>query len=242
MRSISGWLALLAGMLVLGCNTVDPGDCWLNTSGGLGGGGPLPIGAGVGATTGGDFSSPQDSSAPPPSGPLDYGGGGNNPCVATPSQEDKSCQVDSKLLEHGATYLSCSDECRAKCSPAVRVTFTDFRPSDFPFVTTRPDDGSDKGGGWQVAKANLEFKKYHVFTLYITRWYCPFNIEMPLRTEVMGNVSAKRAANFSVKITEAVASRMDYTLPEGIFCAQFVTEVRSAFASTYKDLGAKVTK
>jgi hypothetical protein len=38
-------------------------------------------------------------------------------------------------------------------------TFVRFRPSEFPFVTTVQDDGTDKGGGWQVAKVNLEFTR-----------------------------------------------------------------------------------
>jgi hypothetical protein len=77
MRFSFGSIAfLLLAMLVIGCTWVDADECWVNTSGGFGGGGMIPIGAGVGATTsGGDFISP------PPGGPLDYGGK-PNPCVA----------------------------------------------------------------------------------------------------------------------------------------------------------------
>ncbi len=74
MRLFSGSLAsLLFVMLVIGCNTVDPSQCWTNTSGGFGGGGTIPIGAGVGATSG-------DFPAAPPRGPLDYDGA-YNPCM-----------------------------------------------------------------------------------------------------------------------------------------------------------------
>jgi hypothetical protein len=52
----------LIGRLVLGCNTVSPDECWVNTSGGFGGGGTIPIGAGVGATSG-DFPSPPPASS-----------------------------------------------------------------------------------------------------------------------------------------------------------------------------------
>jgi len=45
---------------------------------------------------------------------------------------------------------------RASSAPAG-ITFPNFKPSEFPFVTTVPDDGTDKGGGWQVAKVKLEF-------------------------------------------------------------------------------------
>jgi hypothetical protein len=79
MRIISGSITLLMMvlMLVVGCSTVDADECWPNTSGGFGGGGTIPSGAGVGATTSGDFISP------PPKEPLDSGGNPNpNPCMA----------------------------------------------------------------------------------------------------------------------------------------------------------------
>jgi hypothetical protein len=63
-------------MLVIGCNTVDPSECWPNTSGGFGGSGTIPIGAGVGATSG-DFLGP-------PRGPLDHDET-PNPCVVKQS-------------------------------------------------------------------------------------------------------------------------------------------------------------
>src|SRR3954464_16078861 len=58
MRSMFRALVPLLVMLVIGCTTVDPDQCWPNTSGGFGGGGTIPIGAGVGATTSGDFDAP----------------------------------------------------------------------------------------------------------------------------------------------------------------------------------------
>jgi hypothetical protein len=69
-------------VLAVACNTVDPDQCWPNTSGGLGGGGPIPIGAGVGATSSGDFSTPPE---PGPQNNTDK----PNPCVeGDPSQGD----------------------------------------------------------------------------------------------------------------------------------------------------------
>lgn len=180
-------------VIVAGCTTVDPDECWVNnTSGGFGDDGPIPIGAGVGATSSGDF---------PGGAPLDYGGGGEaNPCMAG--------------------------------------RFVYFKPSDFPFVTTVPDDGKGEAGGYQKARPNLEF--YDFREEGAKRWYCAFTIEMPLRTELMGKISASRAANLSVEITEAVAAdpKTDFELPSGIFCSQFVTKVDSAFKKKYKGLGA----
>ena len=79
MRSFSCWIASLAlVVLVMACNTVSPDQCWPNTSGGFGGSGSIPIGAGVGVTSGDFRSAPQ-------AGPLDYSDP-PNPCIepATP--------------------------------------------------------------------------------------------------------------------------------------------------------------
>jgi len=61
MRWVHGALAsFLFAVLLVACNTVDPSECWPNTSGGFGGGGTIPIGAGVGATSSGDFITADD--------------------------------------------------------------------------------------------------------------------------------------------------------------------------------------
>jgi len=49
-------------------------------------------------------------------------------------------------------------------------------------------------------------------------------------------------AGLSVEITEAVAENMDYKLPPGVFCIDFVPKVDAAFKSKYPLLGASVTK
>jgi hypothetical protein len=64
-------LALVMLMVPVACDTVDPDDCWPNTSGGFGGSGTIPIGAAVGS---GDYH------PPPRYQPLGYPGGAN-PCV-----------------------------------------------------------------------------------------------------------------------------------------------------------------
>ncbi len=118
------------------------------------------------------------------------------------------------------------------------ITFPNFKPSEFPFVTTVPDDGTDKGGGWQVAKVKLEFVRI-VIPTDVKVWHCAFKIEMPLRTEFMGKVDAKRAASFSAEITNLAALDMDYKLPEGIFCRQYMSAVDATFKTKYPKLGAK---
>ena len=226
-------ISLLA-MLPIGCLTVSPDECWPNTSGGLGGSGTIPIGAGVGATSGGDSDGPS--------------GGTPNPCTAPPApsnpdeggSKQSTCEVPTPAAE-AATSWSCGDACSSKCPAPGRNTFVSFTSLEFPFVTTIPDDGTDAGGGWQVAKANLEFVNIVIPTSIIS-WWCPIGIEMPLRTTLMGKVSASLAASMSVEMSVRVARDIDYSLPQGLFCMQFVNEVRAAFKSKYPKLGYKVTQ
>jgi hypothetical protein len=84
MRSLSGSIAshLLLSTVVVGCSWVDPSECWVNPTGGTGGGGTIPIGNAVGASSG-DFASW------PQSGPLDYGGT-PNPCMTPDSPPQRS--------------------------------------------------------------------------------------------------------------------------------------------------------
>lgn len=233
-------VVLLPAMLAIGCLTVDADECWVNTSGGLGDSKPIPIGAGVGATTGGDY-------ADPPRGPLDNGGAPDNPCTAPKTSEKPSpkstCEVPDPAGE-GATAWSCSEACSSKCPPpGVSLIIVNFSPSEFPFVTTVQDDGTDKGGGAQVAKANLEFIRVVASTGVKEKWYCDFNIEMPLRTEFMGKISASLAADYSVEISEGVARDMlKSSVSSGIFCIQFVPNLRAAFKFKYPLLGARVIK
>jgi hypothetical protein len=129
MRLRASWIVPLAPVaLVVACNTVSPEDCWLNTSGGLGGGGPIPIGAGVGATSSGDFSSP-------PEGPLDVGGL-PNPCIEPGSPCEEKCltQYESRAagcagIADAAPRKACQDDaylqyknCRATCDKSAGST------------------------------------------------------------------------------------------------------------------------
>jgi hypothetical protein len=234
MRLMFGSLTSVIAMLMIGCNAVDPGDCWPNTSGGLGGGGPIPIAAGVGATTTGDYYADA-----PPAEPLDYGGT-PNPCMAPGSPPESACQGPSPS-ENRAAVVTCSAACKSKCPSPGAMIAVKFSPSEFKFRTTVKDDGQGNGGGWQVAKPNLDFGEI-IWPTVINLWHCAFNIEMPLRTEFMGKISATRAANLSVEITESVASHMDYKLPSGIFCTKFIGDVDAAFKSKYPRLGAKAVK
>ena len=121
MRLLFGSIAApLLILLGIACNTVSPDECWINTSGGFGGSGTIPIGAGVGATSG-DFLEP-------PRGPLDYGDA-PNPCIMPSSPCDQKCldayevaaiacgkitdEAQNKTCAAGAyaAYKSCHENC-----------------------------------------------------------------------------------------------------------------------------------
>jgi len=235
-------LLLVPALLVMGCSTVSPDECWVNTSGGFGGSGTIPIGAGVGSTTGGDFAEPTRQ-------PLDNGEAPYNPCVTpeTPETPEKpspksTCEMPTPAAE-GATSWSCSEACSSKCPPpGMGIKIIDFSPSDFPFVTILQDDGMGKGGGHREANVNLEFKDVvaRIPVDITTTWRCKFTIGMPLRTELKGKISASLAVDLSIDITESVAYTMNYKLPRGIFCSQYILGVRAAFAAKYKAHGATV--
>ncbi|WP_437577704.1 hypothetical protein [Sorangium sp. So ce887] len=197
-----------------------------------------------------------DFGAEPPEGPYD-GSERKIACNESDLEDEEERPSDSSerprespqdpcpgfgdMVGDGATFLSCSGACSSKCpQPGMaHFVYVDFDPSDFPFVTIVQDDGTDKGGGWQQAKANLKFT--HKFSGGTTEWHCAITIKIPLRTELMGKIDPIRAASLSEEITEEVANVMDYNLPPGIFCKRFAIQVDAAFKSKYKGLGARVT-
>lgn len=149
----------LIGRLVLGCNTVSPDECWINTSGGFGGGGTIPIGAGVGATSG-DFPSP------PPRRPLDFGDA-PNPCIAAQSPCDEKCNADyenaaiecsknendatRKTCQDGAyaVYRSCHENCQQKSNSNCDDKYQDC-------IQNGPTSCLKKSGGKSLCQRCLE--------------------------------------------------------------------------------------
>ncbi|WP_437671170.1 hypothetical protein [Sorangium sp. So ce131] len=227
-----------------------------------------PVGEGTSGVGAGPGSEPRpiftsagsgDFGAEPPDGPHD-GSGRRIACnesdlddeeerpsdsserpTESPAEPQDPCAGFDDMAGDGATFLSCSGACSSKCpQPGMaHFVYVDFDPSDFPFVTIVQDDGTDKGGGYQQAKANLKFT--HKFPGGTTEWHCAITIKMPLRTEVMGKIDPLRAANLSEEIAEEVGQLMDYNLPPGIFCKRFAVQADAAFKSKYPRLGASVT-
>ena len=113
----------LIGSVALSCNTVDADECWVNTSGGFGGGGTIPIGAGVGATSSGDYNSPNGETP--------------NPCVASApptSSDDGDSQGDGSDLSTyirclGLGPIACAAQCRAAGAYCVEYAIHPEDPS-----------------------------------------------------------------------------------------------------------------
>ena len=110
------WL-LVSIPWIAGGNEVVPGTCRPNTTGGAGSGEPIPIGAGVGAATSGDFA------AEPPKGPLNAGDGDspcNDPCMECPKPpvvDERALVLEDLQKAQGAGGVNCGtpDDCVDKC-------------------------------------------------------------------------------------------------------------------------------
>jgi hypothetical protein len=198
------WLFALM-IVILGCSEIEPGSCYPNTSGGAGGGGTMPIGAGVGATT-----TTGTYGADPPKGPLDTGNGG------------------------GDTYSYCIEDnpCMSRCPTGGGVN--GFSPGAFKFVTTIPDDGTGTPGGWQKASVSLKFRRW-VGLLPEVWTCPQITIGMPLQNAAQGKISADMAASISAEVaTQVSGAVMTDDIPPGIFCFKFKEEMRSRIGKAVK--------
>jgi hypothetical protein len=231
----------LLALLVLGCNTVDPSECWPNTSGGFGGSGTIPIGAGVGATSSGDFSSP------PPNG------GTPNPCVTPPVSDSPGAGMQGGVCppapagagDMGSPAPAAGDDavtlCSAACANKCGSAPHGFSPSVFVFTTTVADDGKDVAGGWQVATTTLQFFRWT--SLVPESWECSVTVGMPVRAAAYGVISANQAATMTAQVaTSASFVVMNSTpeLPPGIYCVKLKSEMAAEFPEKFKGLGAKM--
>jgi hypothetical protein len=113
-------------VLIVACNTVDPDQCWPNTTGGFGGAAPIPIGGG---SSSGDFPSPAHH-------PLDASDL-PNPCIEPGSPCEEKCLTDYESRAAGCAGFAdalqrktCQDDAYAKyrtCRVACDQTANDCR-------------------------------------------------------------------------------------------------------------------
>lgn len=235
--------ALLAVvMLAVACDTADPNACYVNTSGGFGASGPIPIGAGVGVSSGGDLLSPPRLGPlgyPPPANPcVTQGSDSTAPPLPPPAQ---GCGTAGAALS-GDTYVYCDTACMAQCAPMMGT----FDSSIFKFVTTLPDDGTDTGGGWQQASNELKFRRWT--GVLPETWTCPqITVGMPLRTTATPAITPAYAASITAGIANAATGTLMHPPsgidpPPGVFCTQLKPAMQQLFDTVYgKLIGAKVS-
>ncbi|WP_437592890.1 hypothetical protein [Sorangium sp. So ce1000] len=228
-------LAVVICMLAA-CNWTV-GDCYPREEWEKGEGASGPVGPPVPVITSvasGDFGDA------PPSGP-EYGSERKIQCNKTDDEDEDEEESPSDSSERPtASPTSPPDPCQQSGAPSMGCASIRFKPSDFKFVTTVADDGTDKGGGWQEAKSGL--------AIYIESGVaaCFLRIGMPIRNSFWGFISADQAATYSAEVTNLVAGEMERTgrfeLPPGIFCSEFFTNVKKTFGEQYKNLGVVVNK
>lgn len=116
-----------------------------------------------------------------------------------------------------------------------------FSPSIFLFVTTVPDDGQGKAGGWQEAVATLKFTDMR--HLLPDRWTCTIKVQMPIRSEKYGVITPDVAASMSASAATSASVAVMHRQPRWIavsYCIQFKDEVELTLNTVYKQLGARV--
>jgi hypothetical protein len=207
------------------------GDCYPREEWEKGEGAAGPVGPPVpifSSSASGDFG------AAPPDGDKE-----KIQCNKTEDEDEEESPSDSSDRPT-ASPTSPPDPCQQSGAPTMGCASIRFKPSDFKFVTTVADDGTDKGGGWQEAKSGLAiYLESGVAT-------CFLRIGMPIRNSLWGFISADNAAMYSAEVTNVVAGEMERTgrfaLPPGIFCSEFFTNVKKMFGEQYKNLGVVVNK
>jgi hypothetical protein len=119
--------------------------------------------------------------------------------------------------------------------------------SVFKFVVELPDDGTDSGGGWQVAKAVVpihDSRKMNPMGM----WSCNVKVGMPLRTTKDGQISAKKAAQISADVAEIAWANVLPRRPpgewtSGTFCNCYWQEMQRIFKKEkYTTVGATVSQ
>jgi hypothetical protein len=250
MNTIKGVPLLIAGIAITvaaACN-YTVGECWPVGQGGGSSGESVTAGGGVII----------------PSGPAGVGGYGDTPPKqpqdATDPKHEIKCNSDETddtdtETENPNTEPSCTaadievafwtcgdnESCSAKCFKEA-VAGGPFAAKLFNFVTIVADDGNGPAGGWQEAVASLKIARMN-YLVIPEIWFCPVKIGMPLRTTVYGEIPPSLAAQITVQIANKAAKKVRSTepdLPQGIFCQEIYSWMKTYFVSDWPSLGARV--
>jgi hypothetical protein len=132
---------------------------------------------------------------------------------------------------------------RAADRGATSAYVSGFSASLFKFKTIVEDDGTGKAGGWQKADATLKFVDGRPFIPAV--WACTLTIEMPMRTELRGRISADQAATWSAEVATKASSDVMHTKDGWVpaeFCNQWRAKMREIFSKDpYKGIGPRIS-
>ncbi len=141
------------------------------------------------------------------------------------------------FLLFAATSSASVAEEETEIQAAVHPSIFQFKPA------APPDDGTDKGGGWQEAKADIPISdtRSHPFK----HWSCKIKISMPQRTEKDGVVSPDKAAKESAEVAtkawkKVMPRQKPGEWPVGVFCIEYRKEMETIFEKDKPTLGARV--
>jgi hypothetical protein len=136
-------------------------------------------------------------------------------------------------------YVPAAEGATGACAPA---SVAGFSASLFKFAVINKDDGTDAAGGWQEADATIRFTDWrHLFPQI---WTCTVRIQVPLRTEKLGEISPSWAARTSADIATQASTTVMHQQSQWVpaaFCNAWRDEMLRLFHLTYKTLGAKVS-
>ncbi|WP_437829340.1 hypothetical protein [Sorangium sp. So ce1153] len=229
-------LIVAVAVWVLSACNWTVGDCYPREEWEKGEGAGGPVGPPVpvfSSSASGDFG------AEPPEGPQ----GGKKEkiqCNKTEDEDEEESPSDSSETPT-ASPTSPPDPCQQSGAPQMGCTGTKpIDPRAFNFVTIVAYDGTSVAGGWQEAKANLFFGHNQEGDDA-----CMIHIGMPLRSELWGKITAKKAALISADVANLALEELykkegGEDLPPGILCSRFKGKVDFAFKNDYKGLGAQV--
>jgi hypothetical protein len=111
----------------------------------------------------------------------------------------------------------------------------------FKFVPTVADDGTGVAGGWQKAAATIGFADDRQDP--IATWSCPLAVGMPIRAEMMGKISATKAADMTATVLTYASGAVMHSRPSwlpALFCIKLRESMQKMFKEGYPNLGATV--
>lgn len=226
---------------ITACN-YTVGECWPVGEGGGSSGVGVTAGGGVIVPTGpagsGDYGAPpkQPQDAPNPKPEIKCNSDDSDETeteTETTETTETTCNAGGAVND-GTTFNICSDACKTPCSGV-----NGYSPSIFNFITTVPDTGTGKSGGWQEAKVVLQVRRWT--GILPETWDCPqMTFGALLRNTLQGNISPKMAAAAAADAATEASHEVKDIEEHGILCFKLKELLKVTFPA--KISGASVSQ